>query len=290
MSDYPPIVFLSEQFLPLDQACVSVLDRGFLFGDSVYEVIPAYGGHLFRLQAHLDRFDRSLESIRLANPMTRGRWREILETLLERNGGGDQSVYLQLTRGVAVKRDHTFPEHVRPTVFAMSTPLPGVAPEVAEKGLTAITLTDIRWAYCQIKATTLLANVLLRQQAVESGAVEAILIRNGEVTEGTASNLFIIIDGTVATPPKGPLLLPGITRDLILELTRAYGIPNQERVIREEELRHAKEIWLTSSTREIMPITVLDGRPIGNGRPGPLWARLHALFQNYKQRVRMGGE
>ncbi|MFA7095573.1 MAG: D-amino acid aminotransferase [Gammaproteobacteria bacterium] len=282
------IVYLNGEFLPKDEARVSVLDRGFLFGDGVYEVIPVYGGRLFRLEQHLDRLDQSLVGIRLANPHTRPEWRQIIGQLVELQGGGDQSVYLQVTRGAAPKRDHAFPADVRATVFAMSSPLTPNPPEVAQQGVAAITLEDIRWKYCHIKAVTLLANVLLRQQALDGGAVESILIRDGEVTEGAASNVFIVRAGELLTPPKGPFLLPGITRDLILELAAANGIPHREAAITEADLASAAEIWVTSSTREILPVTTLNGVPVGNGKPGPQWTRMAALFQAYKECLRSG--
>jgi len=282
------IVYLNGEFLPKDEARVSVLDRGFLFGDGVYEVIPVYGGRLFRLEQHLDRLDQSLAGIRLANPHTRPEWRQIIGQLVELQGGGDQSAYLQVTRGAAPKRDHAFPTDVRATVFAMSSPLTPNPPEVAQQGVAAITLEDIRWKYCHIKAVTLLANVLLRQQALDGGAVESILIRDGEVTEGAASNVFIVRAGELLTPPKGPFLLPGITRDLILELAAANGIPHREAAITEADLASAAEIWVTSSTREILPVTTLNGVPVGNGKPGPQWTRMAALFQAYKECLRSG--
>ena len=281
-------VYLNGQFLPLEQACVPVLDRGFLFGDGVYEVIPVYGGHLFRLEQHLDRLEHSLAGIQLPNPMSYGHWREVLEQLVARNGNGDQSVYLQVTRGAGPKRDHAFPDGVPPTVFAMSSPLAPVSGQIMQSGVAAITLPDIRWQLCHIKAITLLSNVLSRQQAVDAGCTEAILLRDGQVTEGAASNVFIVQSGTLTTPPKGPLLLPGITRDLILELAAAHGIPYREAPIPESALRAAEEVWLTSSTREILPVTRLDDALVGNGKPGALWARLLALYQDYKQALREG--
>lgn len=283
-----PTVFLNGEFLPSDQARVSVMDRGFLFGDGVYEVIPAYGGHLFRLQPHLQRLDNSLQAVRIPNPYTEPQWQAILEELLGENAGTDQSVYLQVTRGVMERRDHAFPVDLKPTVFAMSNPIPEPDPALAERGITAISLDDIRWQSCHIKAITLLPNVLLRQQAVEAGAAEAILLRDGEATEGAASNLFIVRDGLLITPPKGPLLLPGITRDLVIELAARHDVPYRESAISEAELRTADEIWLTSSTKEIMPVTTLDGEPVGDGRPGPLYRQMHAIYRDYKQAVREG--
>jgi D-alanine transaminase len=283
-----PTVYLNGEFLPLDQAKVSVLDRGFIFGDGVYEVIPVYGGQLFRLNQHLQRLDHSLAGIRLDNPLAYDQWNSILEELVERNtieDNGDQSVYLQVTRGVA-KRDHAFPKGVAPTVFAMSNPLAPLPVSLAAEGIAAITLDDIRWRYCNIKAITLLPNILLRQQALDANAAEAILISNGEVTEGAASNLFIVKDNILITPPKGPRLLPGITRDLILELAETHGIAYRESAIRENELRVADEVWLTSSTKEILPVTRLDGKAVSGGKPGPMWARVIPLYQDYKRALR----
>ncbi|WJW75926.1 D-amino acid aminotransferase [Thiohalobacter sp. IOR34] len=282
-------VYLNGEFLPIEAACVPVLDRGFLFGDGVYEVIPAYGGRLFRLAHHLKRLNNSLQAVRIPEPLDAAGWRRVLETLLAGNTDGDQSVYLQVTRGVMSRRDHAFADSaLTPTVFAMSSPLPEPDPQLSTQGVAAITLDDIRWQSCHIKAITLLPNVLLRQQAIDAGAAEAILLRNGQATEGAASNLFIVSGGEILTPPTGRLLLPGITRDLVLELARQHGLPCREAPISEQALRQADEIWLTSSTKEILPVTRLDGQPVGDGRPGPLYRRLHALYRDYKEAVRRG--
>jgi D-alanine transaminase len=281
------IVYLNGDYLPESEARVSVLDRGFLFGDGVYEVVPVYGGRLFRLEQHLDRLDRSLAAVRIVPPLDRAGWIRMLKELLARNPGGDRSVYLQVTRGAA-RRDHAFPEDASPTVFAMVNPLQPSDPAVLETGVAAVTMPDTRWARCDIKAITLLANILARQQAVEAGATEAILVRAGQAIEGAASNLFVVGDGVIVTPPKDCSLLPGITRDLVVELAQAHGIPLMETPITEAGLRAAEEIWLTSSTREILPVTRLDDRPVGSGRPGPVWARMTALYQAYKQQLRDG--
>jgi D-alanine transaminase len=288
-----PTVYLNEKFIPIEDARIPVTDRGFLFGDGVYEVIPAYGGRLFRLSHHLQRLQNSLDGIRLDNPHSDTEWKIILDTLLEHNHGlagsnDDQSVYLQVTRGSAAKRDHSFPENVIPTVFASSNPITEPDPAVTEQGVAAITLDDIRWRYCDIKAVTLLPNVLLRQQAVDRNAMEAILIRNGLVIEGSASNIFVVKDGIILTPGKGPQMLPGITRDLVLELAQQHGLPCRETDISEELLREADEIWITSSTREIIPVTVLDEKTVGQGAPGPVWKTLVGFYQTYKQAVRKG--
>lgn len=278
-------VYLNGKFLAADDARISPMDRGFIFGDGIYEVIPVYNGHLFRLEEHLQRLDNSLASVSIKNTLSHSDWRTVLEELITRNGGGNQSVYLQITRGAA-PRDHAFPANVEPTVFIMSNPLKPVPEEIYIDGVSAITLDDIRWKYCHIKAIALLPNILLRQQALDAGAVEAILIRDGEVTEGAASNLFIVSNGTLITPPKGALLLPGITRDLILELAHDNGIASSEAAISPDMLNNADEIWLSSSTKEILPVTKLDGRPVGDGKPGEVWRRMIAIYQDYKQQYR----
>lgn len=280
-----PTVFLNGSFLPAEQACVPVLDRGFIFGDGVYEVIPAYGGKLFRLHEHLQRLENSLQAVRIPKPMKTDAWDAMLNELIEQNGGGDQSLYLQVTRGSA-QRDHAIPKDAQPTVFAMSNPLKPVAEEIVKDGVSAISLDDIRWQRCHIKAISLLPNILLRQEALDQNAAEAILIRDGFVTEGAASNLFAVIDGVLCTPPTGPFLLPGITRDLILELAAANGIAHREEKISQHDLQQAEEIWLSSSTKEILPVTQLDNATVGNGQPGPLFKTMLALYQNYKQQLR----
>ena len=281
------IVYLNGVFLPVTEARVSVLDRGFLFGDGIYEVIPIYGGRPFRLEHHLARLDQSLEGIRIANPLDHGQWRDVLLDLIARNGGGDQSLYLQLTRGVAPKRDHAFPREPRPTVFAMSSPLS--EPDAAARdGVAAVTVEDIRWKHCNSKASRLLPNVLMRQDAIDAGAAEASLLREGNATEGAASNLFIVRHGEVRTPPKSNLLLPGITRDLVVELCRANAIPCRETDIAAAELRDADELWISSSTKEVAAVIRLDGVPVGNGRPGPLWQRISRLYADYKRAFRAG--
>ena len=283
-----PTAWLNGSFLPLEDAQVSVLDRGFLFGDGVYEVIPVYGGRLFRLAHHLKRLDNSLSGVRIANPLTHEQWESVLKELVARNEGNDQAVYLKVTRGADKKRDHAFPANIRPTAFAMSSPLPGPRDLNKETGVTAITLPDIRWKLCNIKAITLLPNVMLRQQAVEAGSAEAILINAGYAIEGAASNLFIVKNGVLITPPNSNALLPGITRDLVLELAASNAIPFREADIHEDELFDADEVWLTSSTREISPVITLDDKPVGNGKPGPLWRRMSALYQDYTNAVRRG--
>ena len=280
--------YLNGTFLPLDQAHVSVMDRGFLFGDGVYEVIPVYGGKLFRLGHHLKRLQNSLDAIRIGNPLAGDDWESMLAQLVAFNEGRDQTVYLQVTRGVSPRRDHAFPVDSRPTVFAMCTPCLSSREIGTDPGVFAITLADIRWQYCNIKAITLLPNILLRQQAIDADTAEAILLKDGYAIEGAASNIFIVVNDTLKTPPNSPALLPGVTRDLILELAEANGIPCLEADITAEELAGADEIWLTSSTREISPVIRLDDRPVGSGKPGAQWNRMIRLYQNYKEAVRRG--
>ncbi|MCQ8180286.1 D-amino acid aminotransferase [Methylomonas sp. SURF-1] len=272
-------VYLNGEYLPLAEAKVSVLDRGFLFGDGVYEVIPAYKGRLFRLEDHINRLNNSLAGIRLPLNCSVAEWEAIFRPLLATDGR-DQYIYLQVTRGWAPKRDHAFPEHTTPTVFAMAADIQPFAGR--SEGIKAITLDDTRWQLCDIKAITLLANILLRQEAVDRGCAEAILVKNGYVIEGAASNVFAAIDGELITPPKGHEILPGITRDVILELAEAHQIPYREDIIALEALQQASEVWVVSSTREIVPVVNLDGAAIGDGKPGPLWKRMDELLQAYK--------
>ena len=285
-----PKVYLNGEFLALADARIPVLDRGFLFGDSIYEVIPVYAGRPFRLLQHLQRLDDSLRAIRMTNPLSAAEWREMLERLIRERPDADQSIYLQVTRGAAEGRDHAIPEGLSPTVFAMTSPLPPPDPQLLATGIKAITLDDVRWRLCNIKATTLLANVLMRQQAKDANAMEAILIRDSLATEGAASNLFIVADGTLITPPKSNFLLPGITRDLVLELALGAGIPCQERSIPEPELMGADEVWLTSSTKEIMPVTRLNDAPVADGKPGPRFRETSRLYGEYKERIKAGLE
>jgi D-alanine transaminase len=277
------LVYLNGEFLPLADARISVMDRGFLFGDGVYEVIPVYGGRPFRLAEHLSRLEDSLRGIRMAPPLGESDWSAIFQRLIQCDH--DQSIYLQVTRGVAPKRDHAIPDDIAPTVFAMCTP---IAP-LPTDGIRAVAVQDIRWQWCNIKAITLLANVLLKQQAIDQDCTEAILVSDGHAVEGAASNLFVVLDGVLVTPPKGRELLPGITRDLVLELASANGLAAVERPITVAELKSASEVWLTSSTREIMPVIELDGVAVGSGRPGPVWAQVQDLYRAYKETLRQPG-
>jgi len=275
------IVYLNGALVPLSEARVPVLDRGFIFGDGVYEVIPVYGRAPFRLHEHLARLQTSLDAIRLANPHGEAGWSRLIADLLDRQAGDDQSLYLQVTRGVA-KRDHAFPKDTTPTVFMMSGPLVTPSLEEVEGGVAAVTATDFRWGRCDIKSIALLGNVLLRQVAVDAGAVETVLFRDGFLTEGAASNIFVAKHGVLLAPPKSHLMLPGITYDLVLELAAASGVPHAVREVSERETLTADELWLTSSTKEVLAITALNGRPVGSGKPGPLFRRMHALYQGAK--------
>lgn len=266
--------------MPIEKACISVLDRGFIFGDGVYEVIPVYSRKPFRLVEHLHRLQHSLDGIRLKNPYTDEEWHHLLEQIIAKNKGEDQSVYLHITRGVA-KRDHAFPD-TPPTVFIMSNPLLPPPQEWLTSGVAAVTTSDNRWIRCDIKSISLLPNVLLRQIAVDAGAIETILVRDGFLTEGSASNIFVVKDQILLTPPKSHLMLPGITYDVTLELAAASNTIHEVREITEDELFSAEEVMLTSSTREIMAITRLNDQPVGNGKPGPKFRQLHQLYQQYK--------
>ncbi|NCN88699.1 MAG: D-amino acid aminotransferase [Gallionella sp.] len=279
-------IYFNGSFMPLEQAKVPVLDRGFIFGDGVYEVIPVYSRRAFRLREHLARLQHSLDGIQLPNPHTADEWVAILTGLIARNAPQDQYLYLHITRGVA-PRDHAFPNPpVTPTVFAMSNPLVHPPAAVLQSGVACITAQDNRWLRCDIKAIALLPNVLLRQSAVAAGCAEAILIRDDSfLTEGAASNIFVVRDGVLLAPPKDHLMLPGITYDVLLELAAANGIPHQVRRILKEELFRADELLLTSSTREVLAVTTLDGKAIGDGRPGAMFARIYELYQTFKREV-----
>jgi D-alanine transaminase len=278
------IVYLNGEFLPLERAAVSVLDRGFIFGDGVYEVIPAYSRHAFRLPEHLTRLKNSLDAIRLANPMSDAEWTRLVHEIIARNQGDDQSIYLQVTRGVA-KRDHAFPKDVKPTVFLMSSALVAPSRELVENGVPAVTATDFRWLKCNVKSTSLLGNCLLRQMAADAGATEIVLFRDGYLTEASASNVFVVKGGVLLAPPKNHLVLPGITYDVVLELAQLGKVPHAVREIPEQDVRSADEIWITSSTKEVLAVTTLDGRAVGTGKPGAVFRTIHALYQDFKRRI-----
>lgn len=274
-------VFLNGEYLPLSAAQVSILDRGFMLGDGVYELIPVYQRRPFRLAEHLRRLQHSLDGIRIANPMHEKKWQEVITEVVASHEADDQSVYLQVTRGAA-PRDHAFPPHARPTVLVMSNPLSRPEPSQYEQGICAVSTADIRWGRCDLKTLNLLPNVLAKQKAVEAGCVECIMFRDGALTEGAASNIFVVKGGLILAPVKDHRMLPGITSDLILELAADNGLPFEVRDIRESEVRESDELWLTSSSREVQPIVRLDGKPIGSGQPGAVYRRMYALYQQFK--------
>jgi D-alanine transaminase len=278
------MVFLNGKFLPIDEARVPVLDRGFIFGDGVYELIPVYSRAPFRMDDHLARLERSLAAVRIKNPYPREKWREIILQLVAKQPWEDQAVYFQVTRGVA-KRDHAFPAGVEPTVFAMANPLVNPPKELVEKGAAAVSAVDNRWLHCDIKSISLIGNVLLRQVSADAGAAETILFRDGKLTEASASNVFIAKNGLLLSPPKSNLILPGITYDVVVEIAQATKIPLEFRDVSEAEVRNADEVWVTSSSKEILAIVTLDGKPVGDGRPGPLFKRAWQGYQEFKQKV-----
>ncbi len=278
------IIYLNGEFMPLEEARIPVLDRGFIFGDGVYEVVPVYSRHPFRLPEHLRRLQHSLDGIRLAKPLTDAEWTVLTHDIVARNPGDDQSIYFQVTRGVA-RRAHEFPQGAKPTVFMMSSPLVTPAREQVENGVACITATDFRWLKCDLKSVSLLGNCLLKQTAVDAGAAEVVMFRDGYLTEASASNVFAVRNGILLAPPKNHLILPGITYDVVLELAGANKLPLEVREISEHEVRTAHEIWITSSTKEVLAVTTLDGRAVGDGKPGAVFRRIHALYQDFKQTV-----
>ena len=285
MAEPYPICFLNGEYLPLAEARISPLDRGFLYGDGAYELTPVYGGRPFRLEAHCARLTRSLDTIRMADPHSRSEWCDMFATLIARNGGGDQYIYWQVTRGAERGRNHAPLPDIPRTVFAFCAPLPVAAPAVLEKGVACITTEDTRWARCDIKAVSLLANVLLRQLAVDADAAETILLRGGELTEASSSTVHVVIGGELRTPPNSRRILPGTTRGVIEELAARTGVPCRAAAVSEADLRRADEIWISAATREVQPVTTLDGKPVGTGRPGPLWRRVYDEFQRWKQEL-----
>ena len=282
------ICFLNGGFVPRSEARISPMDRGFLFGDGVYEVIPVYGRRPFQLAGHIARLDKSLAGVRMANPYSAAEWSDLVNRLVEAHPWPDQAIYLQVTRGTDAVRNHAFPKDVPPTVFMMADPLAPVPDEQMQEGVGAVSTVDNRWLRCDLKTTALLANCLLRQLAVEQGCAETVLFRDGFLTEGSASNIFVVKDGVLLAPPKSHLILPGITYDVVLDLACRHGQPVEVRDIPEEEVRSADELWLTSSTKEVLPITRLDGKPVGSGRPGAVTLKLHGWYQLAKARGELG--
>lgn len=277
------VAWLDGQYLPLAEARISPLDRGFLFGDAVYEGIPVYDGKVYRLEEHLDRLERSLRGIRMDPPLPRAAWRSLIGGLVARNGGGDLLVYLQVTRGVEPERMHVPAPGLRPTVFAMASRLAPLPADPLRRGTPAVTAADFRWGRCDIKATTLLANVLLKWQAQDQGATEALLLRDGQLTEGSTSSAHVVRDGRLVTPPQTHHVLPGTTRGVLLELAPRCGIESVVDEVSEGELRTAPEIVLASAGGGVRAVTSLDGKPVGDGRPGPVFCRLYDTW--YRSRA-----
>jgi len=284
MSDALPTCLLDGALVPTSAARVSPLDRGFLFGDGIYEVVPCYGGRPFRLQAHFDRFQTGLDALDIPNPYSRARWSGLIQALIAANGGGDMGVYLEVTRGAGRGRDFLPEPDMKPTVFGFCWRLASVRPEQLEQGLVAVTLEDIRWRRCDIKSVALLGPVMLRMEAKRRGADETILIRDARLAEGSSSAVFVVKDGHITTPPASHDRLPSITRLVAGDALAALRLPLAVREIQREELYTAEEIWIASATREVVPVTRLDGRAVGMGKPGPIWRRVFEEYQALKQR------
>ncbi|MBP7441855.1 MAG: D-amino acid aminotransferase [Thauera sp.] len=282
--------YVDGAFLPLAEARVSPMDRGFLFGDGAYEVIPVYSRRAFRLDEHVARLGNTLAAMRLANPHGADEWKAIILEIVARNPWDDQSVYLQVTRGADTKRNHAFPgPEVKPTVFLMSEPLVTPSAEQLATGIAAVSAADIRWLRCDLKTVSMLANCLLRQHAIDHGCMETVLFRDSFLTEGAASSIFVCKDGVLLVPPKSHLMLPGVTYDVVLELARSHGMKHEVREVLEAEVRSADELWMTSSTKEVLPITSLDGRAVGDGKPGPMGRQMYAWYQDFKNTVMRNG-
>ena len=283
------LVYLNGDLLPISQAKVSVLDRGFIFGDGIYEVVPVYGQCLFRFDEHMARLNRSLGKLRIPNPATRDEWlercRQLVAATAEATGAQDQLVYIQLTRGVA-PRDHVMPPGLTPTVFMMANPMKPATPEQRHKGVACTTARDFRWERGDIKSTSLLGNVLARQMSADHGAVETIMFRDGYLTEAAASNVWIAHEGALLGPPKSDHVLEGIRFELLRELCEECGIAYNLRPIPEADVRAADEVMLSSATKEIIAVTQIDGESVGHGalrgKPGPVYARLFEAYQRAK--------
>ena len=283
-----PTVYLNGEFMPLENATISPLDRGFIFGDGVYEVIPYYAGRGLRAVEHLKRLQRSLDELQIDNPYPIARWESLIASLVDRNGGGNIGIYIQVTRGVA-KRDFPPPKGLTQTVFMMANPLATPKPEVYETGISCVSLDDSRWLRCQVKATALLGAVLLKHEGNLAGADEVVLFRDGYLTESSASNIAAVKGGVILCPPMDNLILAGITYELMIELARQHGMPLEIRRVHRREVKKADELWIMSSTKEVVPIVKLDDRPIGHGenvgKPGPLFRQMRKLFDEYKRNL-----
>jgi D-alanine transaminase len=280
-----PICYLNGHYLPLAEARVSPLDRAFLFGDAVYEVLPIYASRPFRLREHLDRLNRSLAGIRMSAPLSHADWAGLCEELISRNSARDAYLYLQVTRGAELGRNHAWPEDLKPTLFAYVTALEPLSPSILEQGVSAVTATDTRWARRDIKSTALLANILLKKLSADASAFETIMLENGELTEGSSTTVHVVTDRVVRTPPNGHHILPGTTRDVVTELAGRLSVRCESSRVSEAMLRAADEIWLAFATRGVLPVTALDGAPVGTGKPGPLFKRMSAAFADYTREL-----
>jgi D-alanine transaminase len=284
MADALPICLLDGVLVPAREARISPFDRGFLFGDGIYEVVPCYSGKPFRLAAHFDRMQAGLDALEIQNPYSRARWSELVHELITANGVGDVGIYIEITRGADSGRDFLPSPGMTPTVFGFCWALTPMRVEHLERGITGVTLQDIRWQRCDIKSVALLAPVLLRMEAKRLGADEAILLRDGRLAEGSSSAIFVIKDGRAVTPPATHERLPSITRQVVADVLDTLRQPLEQREIFLHELYAADEIWIASATREAMPLTRLDGRTVGSGKAGPVWRRVFDEFQALKKR------
>jgi D-alanine transaminase len=276
-----PICYLNGHYTPLAEARVSPLDRAFLFGDAVYEVIPVYASRPFRLREHLDRLNRSLAGIRMAAPQSHADWARLCQELIERNSAAEAHIYLQVTRGAEFGRNHAWPDDLQPTVFAYVTAMEPMPPSFLEHGVAAVTAAETRWARRDIKSTALLANILLKKLAADAGAFETIMLENGELTEGSSTTVHVVKGGVIHTPPNGRQILPGTTRDVVSLLAERLNVRCESARVSEAALRAADEIWLAFATRGVLPVTTLDGAPVGLGKPGALFKRMSGAFIEY---------
>lgn len=280
-----PICYLNGDYLPLAEARVSPLDRAFLFGDAVYEVLPVYASRPFRLREHLERLNRSLTGIRMSAPLSHAEWAQLCQQLIVRNSAREAYLYLQVTRGAELGRNHAWPENLRPTLFAYATAQDPLSPTVLEQGVSAVTAADTRWARRDIKSTSLLANILLKKLSADVGAFETILLENGDLTEGSSTTVHVVKGGVIRAPPNGHRILPGTTRDVVSELAARLNLPCESGRITETALKDADEIWLAFATRGVLPVTSLDGAQVGTGKPGPLFKRVSAAFADYTREL-----
>jgi D-alanine transaminase len=285
MADPLPTCYLNGEYLPLREARISPLDRGFLYSDGVYEVMPVYNGRGFRFDAHATRLTRSLSEIKMEDPHTRNEWREILSSLVVKNGNADQYIYWQVTRGAEYGRNHAPLPKIPRTVFAFCAPLPSTSPTVLENGVSCVTAQDTRWAQCDIKSISLLANVLLRQHAVDADAAETILLRDGALMEASSSAVHVIIGGVILSPPNSRKILPSTTRSAMEEVATRAGIEFRATPVSEAQMRSADEVWISAATREVQPVTQIDGKAVGTGKPGPVWRKIYDALQRYKQEL-----